>query len=538
MILKDIMKSPAFWIFISFIAIAFIVPFPYNILSLAISPMPIIMKYIIELLRRRGITATIDEDLLYLVTHMYSASTGRPPHEKLFMLNNISGKGYGVYSLTLNRIANLAKRWGYGFAIATKIQAKKVFNPIFRDFLIRLSEAINVGEDLEKFLLMEQQTMIVSYEADYARVLEATRILLGIYSASISSALFINVNLMLIAVLFFGGIITILASFIGTCLALASLVYLIRRSLPKQDITHDMKINMPERRLYIYSLLASIIIASIVSILIINIYRNPSYFLISFGIFMIIPGIIGRRIENKIRNIESFFTVFIRSLGLAFATLRNYAESLKSILRTDFGELTKHLRRLYSRLRNGVDRNVAMYFFIGETGSECVRRGMDIFYDAIEAGGDPSKVGEVLSITIQKLINLRKQREQIARAFQGVIYILHILTVALAELVFTLVILFQQLLQAMGTMPIEILPTSYIDPNIITIVKMLLIFIITMLNALAIQFAKGGFTGSVWMHVSILSILSGATMIFASALSQSLFKLLNIRELFTEMPTT
>jgi len=531
--LMGFVKNPAFWMSISLVVVASILPPPYNILSLTLSPLPILMWYIITLLRRRGITVLIDRDMLYLITHMYSVSTGRPPHERLFKLNNISGKGYGRYSSVLDRIANLAKRWGYGFVIATRIQAGKVANPVFRDFLIRLSEAINVGEDLEKFLLMEQQTMVVSYEADYARVLEATRILLGVYSASISSTLFVNINLILMSILFFGSTTTMLVSFMGTCVVLAALVYLIRKTLPKQDIVHDMKVNMPEKRLYLYTLLASVVASGIAGVIIINTYRDPSYLLISFGAFMFLPGIIGRNIESKVKNIESFFTVFIRSLGLTFTTLRNYAQSLRSILRTDFGELTRHLQRLYSRLKNGVDVNIAMHLFIGETGSETVRRGMDIFYDAVEAGGDPSRVGEVISITTQRLINLRKQREQIAGAFQGVIYVLHLLTVVLAELVFALIVIFQQLIQAMGSMPVGILPTTFIDINVVTMLKVVLVFVITILNSLAIQFAKGGFTGSALMHASLLSILSGATMIVASMLTQTIFKLLNIEEILS-----
>lgn len=470
--------------------------------------------------------------MLYIVTHMYSVSTGRPPHERLFGLGNISGKGYGIYSSILNRIANLAKRWGYGFVVATRIQARETGNTLFRDFLNRLAEAINVGEDLETFLQMEQETMLVNYEADYTRVLEALKLLLGIYTAAMSSAIFIDINVVMLS-FFFGGIEIIFISFIATIAALALLVLLIRKSLPRQNIVHDLRINMAERRLYLYTLLVSVSIASVLGIYIMMMFKETSYFLITFGLFLFIPGIIGRRIENKVKNIENFFTVFIRSMGLAYTTLRNYAQTIRSILGTELGELTKHLRRLYSRLRNGIDTRIAMLYFVGESGSETLRRGIDIFYDAIEAGGDPAKVGQVLSTTMQRLLNLRKMREQTARAFQGVVYILTILIVALAEFVFTLIIILQQVFVGVGATQLQILPITYIESEVITILKLGLIFAITIINAFALQFARGDYTGGAWIHAALLLVLSGATLLVSSMFSQMIFRVLQVGEFFT-----
>ncbi len=503
---------------------------PTRFIILIFSPIPIIIGYIVDFLKRKGITAVVDENLLYLVTHMYSVATGKPPHERIFSLGSVSGRGYGEYSQVLSKIASLGKKWGYGYVIATKIQSKETTNTIFKDFLNRLAEAINVGEDLETFLNLEQSTILVTYEADYTRVLEAIKLLLGIYTASISSAMFIVINIVLLS-FFIGNVMTIIVSFLGTIAALTILVFLIRKSLPRQILVHDLSINIPEIMVYKFSLVASIAMSSIVSFSIIAKLGELSYTLIIFGFFLLVPGLIGRRIESNVKSIESFFIVFIRSLGLTYSTLRNYAQSIRSILASDLGLLTKHLRRLYSRLRNGIETKVAFLYFIGETGSETVRRGIDIFYDAIEAGGDPAKIGETLSITIQRTLNLRKQREQVARAFQGVIYVLNTLIVALAEFVFTLTLMLQNVFVTAGGTGVHILPFTFIEPIIIQILKVGLVFIITILNAFALQFARGGYIGAAWLHASILLILSGSTMIVASIFSQALYKMLQIPQL-------
>lgn len=529
--MSSLAKIRPLLITIALVVVGILLPFPYNFSMIIISPLPVILWYILIVLRRKGITTVVDEDMLYLVTHMYGVSTGRPPHEKLFNLYNVSGTTYKNYTHTLTRISNLAKRWGYGFVNAVKHQAKYVTNVVFKDFLLRLSEAINVGEDLELFLQMEQDTLTATYEADYTRVLEAIKILLGIYTAAMSSSIFINVNLILLSMLFLGDIQIIVVSFIASVTMLGLLVLLIRKSLPKQDIVHNMPINLRERKIYRYILTISIALSIALSTYIYYVFRKEYYVLITTGLCLLLPGFIGRKIENKVKNIENFFTVFIRSLGLAYTSLRNYVASLRSILRTEFGELTKPIQRLYARLRNGVDRRVAMYYFIGETGSEVVRKGMDIFYDSVEAGGDPAKVGQMISILTQRLVNLRKQREQIARAFQGTIYVLHVLMVALTEFVFTLVIILHELISTMAGTPYQILPVTVLPLDILMFVKIGLIFIITPLNAFAMQFARGGFVGSAWLHTSILLILSGATLLISSMFSQSIFAILNIEDI-------
>ena len=527
---KAAAKNLFLWISITLAIVSISLSPPLNIILLSISPLPITLSYAITFLRRKVAMTVIDEEMLYLITHMYAVSTGKPPYDRIFSLGGVSGKGYRLYSEILNKIASLGKRWGYSLIIASKIQTGGKMNPLFRDFLNRLSEAINVGEDLETFLYLEQNTMLVSYEADYARVLEALKLLLGIYTASISSAVFIVINMVLLS-FFFGGANIVIISLIGTIIALSALVLLIRKTLPSQPLIHTLRINIPEMRLYRYSLVASMSLASAAGSMILLRLGEPAYFLMTYGFFLLIPGLIGKRIENRVKNIDSFFVVFIRSLGLTYATLRNYMYSIRSILASELGALTKYLRKLYARLRNGVDTRIAFLYFVGETGSETIRRGIDIFYDAIEAGGDPVKVGEILSITTQRILNLRKQREQVATAFQGVMYVLTILVVALTEFVFTLTQILQQVFIIAGGTGIQILPVSFIEPTILTVLKIGLIFVITILNAFALQFSRGGFIGAAWLHASILLILSSATLIVTSLFTDFINRMIQLPQI-------
>ncbi|MCD6340954.1 MAG: type II secretion system F family protein [Desulfurococcales archaeon] len=516
---KDILKNPVVWVSVFCALMYFFLSFPYNILALTAAPVPLLIYFTINVLRKKGVVTVVDEDLVFLITHMYAVSTGKPPNEKLFMLRGISGVTYREYGEVLHRIAVLAREWSYGFIKSIRIQAQRVANHVFKDFLIRLSEALNVGEDIERFLNAEHEAVLTEYEASYTRVLEAVKTLLGIYTASASSAIFIVVNMTLIALLLFGGVHLILASFIGTIVALAVLVFMMQRSLPKERLVHDLKINLPERRLYVYTLIIAVAFGALIGVFMFRLFNEPAYFMMTFGMMVLVPGLIGRRIENKVMRMDTFFTVFIRSFGLTYMNVRNYTLALGSLLRTDFGELTRPLKRLYARLTSGVDKKISWLYFIGETGSEAIRRGVDIFYDSTEAGGDAAKVGTAVSNLLQHIINLRKRREQVAKAFEATMYVLHTLIVAITEFIMSLVLMFQEVFSKMGTsLPIQVFNIAPVPPELIIMMKFGLIFAVTLLNAFAMKIASGGYSGSVWVNASILLVLSGVTMIVSSKL--------------------
>lgn len=527
--ITDIIKKPVVWISIISAFMFFYLPQPFNLVSLGFASVIPLTYYVINTLRRRGLLVEVDEELVFLMTHMYSVSTGKPPAEKLFTLRGISGSRYGIYGETLRKIATLAKEWGYGFIKSIQIQAQRVTNPFFKDFLIRLSEALNVGEDTETFLKVEFDATLTEYESNYDRVLEAIKTLLGIYTAAASSAIFIVVNMTLIALLLYGGLQLIIAAFVSTILALATLVFLMYRLLPKENLVHNLEINLPELKLYVYTLLLSVTAGALLGVVMFQVFKEPAYFMISFGVMLVLPGILGKRIENKVKNVDNFFTIFIRSFGLTYLSIRSYVLTLRSLLRTDFGELSKPLRKLYARLTNGVDKKVAWFYFIGESGSEAVRKGIDIFYDATEAGGDPTKVGTALSITLQKLLDLKKKREQVAKAFEATMYFLHTLIVAITEFIIALVIMFQDIFAKFGnSLPLQAFSITYVDPQIVILMKLILIFAVTLLNAFAMKVASGGFSGTIWIKVSVLLIISGITMLLSSQLVNTMIQSLGL----------
>lgn len=524
----------------SILAILAITPFPHinnlNKLILLISiPLPFLTNYIIVNIKKIFVSVA-DADYLFLITHMASVATGKPPRHKLFQLYSVTGQAYGIYSKSLDEINSLAKKWGYSYIQAIRYYLKRVKDQTFRDFLARLAEALNMGEDESLVLESERNVAIANYEARYHRSLEILKILLGIYVATISSVIFININMLLISMIMWGSPYITIVSLFASIFAISFLVFAIHRLSPKDKLLHNMKIQPRRRKTIAYITLASIVSGVITSVSLYTIHRNMNYMLIVLSVFLIPPGILAQRFENSIKRLELFFQAFIRSYGLTYAVVRSHTIALRSILRVDLGPLTQIVKKLYTRLSNGIDKKIAWMYFAGECGSENIRRSVDVLYDTIDSGGDVSRTGILLSETLLKLTNLREMRRQIARSFQGVVYTLHVIMIILLEFIITLASIMHRALQAVAGTGVLPFPVESVDIYVLIVIRISLLLTMSIVNAIAIKVSEGGYIQTFWFHAAIFLLISSIVSIASSVLVESIYNALGIEELFELTP--
>ena len=224
----------------SSILILFFAPKELKVLS-ALPLFIVTLIHVFRVLKKKTIVSTIDESLIFLVIHMYGVSTGKPPRRRLFELECVAG-GYGEYDRILRRIANLATRWGYGFMRAIKYTLPAIRNKVLRDFLIRLGELLAIGEDPERFLEVERRALLAEFQAQYSRLIEVSKLLLGVYSSSISSATFMAITMLIFAMFMGGGAQILLATYIAVLASLAVLTYVLYRILPRDRLSHKLPI--------------------------------------------------------------------------------------------------------------------------------------------------------------------------------------------------------------------------------------------------------------------------------------------------------
>lgn len=471
------------------------------------------------------LSSSLDEELLYMMTHIYSISTGKPPVDKIFNLGGVSGVGYNGYTRLLRRISTIARDYGLGYVDSIRANLDQSRNPLFRDFLMRLSEALSSGHDLESFLRMELDSLISEFKASYTRLLETIRVLLGVYVGVLSSVTFLNVSMTLIVYLTTGSIVPAIATLLLSQAALWSLDLFIYYSLPRYKVAHDLSIRPRDRDLFVRALTLSLALGLLGFLVVYTLTSSLGISLVALGAPLLIPGYIAYTYERRLKRISNFIPVFVKNYGALYSTLGNELLVLRSLLRVNIGPLTSLLRKAYARLSAGVDRRNTWLLFAGESGSEIIRRVTDIIYDSLESAADMRKVGEKLGDVVADHINMQKSREQIARSFQAIVYLLQVILVALAQFIVTLIHILGELLGIARELPVAILPLAGGAELIPGTVYVALISIsMAAANAIAIKAVEGGYAGVIILHLSILLILSGITIVISSAFSEFLVR--------------
>ena len=512
------------------------IPETFRPIPVALVLVLVFLRFLMPWIKKRTVTYEVDDTLIYLVTHMYAVSTGKPHRRRIFELNNIAG-GYGDYDRILRRIATLAVEWGFGFAKAIRVVVKETRNKVFRDFLMRLGELLNIGEDPEIFLDVERRALLTEMQAHYGRIVEATKLLLGVYTSSVSSSMFMAITVIIFSMLFSSSVNTVIAAYIGIAAALIFLVYVLYRMLPRERLTHNIGEYPPERTKYRILLIIGISLSIVIGLVIYGYSGNPSLAMSLGALPLLIPGFYAKKIEKKIREIEAFFPIFVRSFGLTYATVPHTPKALTSTLRSNYGPLTRYLQRLLARLTIGVDPKVSWRKLIVETWSELLRRNVNVLFDAIDAGGDLANVGTVLSETSFRIMDIRKQRIQVTKAFESTVYIIHSLLVAVLTFVLELLSIFYKLMLTLQTVESglhTILPFQPIPLDTTILATVVFIIVMAITNAFAIKVAQGGMYETVWVPLSVLLAISGLVMFGIKFMTSMMFaELLELTETFT-----
>lgn len=500
-------------------------------LMLSLVPLAVgLWRALLPAMRRASVEQEMTLELFYLLIHMYSVSTGRPGRRRLFELNTLLG-GYGAYQTLLRRIAVIAVDWGYGFVRAIRIVAREVRNEFFRGFLIRFGEVLRTGEDVTRFLRVELATATRQFLSSYSRSIDLLRIFLGLYSTLMSASAFVLLTFTLLA-LFMGRDVRIfIVSLVMILAVLASFVFVAKVIAPRDPLIYRSKeVTNPAFARLGRAVTIALIVSLALGMATHYLTRDPLVTIPSLAIPALVPGIMALRIESYIKRLNAFYQVFVRSFGLTFSIIPNYAAALESILVADYGPLTEYIRRLHARITNGVDPRIAFRYFIAETGSMDVLNASNIVVDAIDAGGDLAEVGMVLSNTLIRLNDIRRDRERLSRTFEVVVYLMQGLVAAIAAAIVNIVIAFSRFYSEMAAI-VQTAPaaTTYIpimpvlpSPSILgwTIAGFLGSLII--INSLIIAFVRGSIFEISVLHAAILAIITTVAVKLMNVLASTL----------------
>lgn len=462
-----------------------------------------------------------DEQFVYFLGFLYALSTGDMSSVEVVKITGSAN--YGKYSETFQKIFRLGVGWGYGLtksceAVAMKLTHSEEEN--FKQHIIKFAQVLRLGDTLTPFFHAELSVHLHDYSIQYERNLETQKLFLEMYYTLMSTAsVMIAANSMLTMLMGAGDSESIMMmAVIGIVIGMGTFAVMMYVLFPRDALVIGTTVTKKIKVWHFVSLIISVFI-----VLVLFVINALPLGLIS-GIATIplfIPGYLYMRLETKIKKLNGWYPSFIRHFGQIYATISSVSQTLDSVLRSDFGLLTKYGIELKNRIKNGIDPEVAFNLFSKEIGSSAITNANTIIAKCMSKGSDMNAIGNKVAEVTERITELRTKREQTSKTFETIIIVLHVLSLAIFGLMNKLSAIFEEILAGLPTsnMTMSFHP---IDQNFMQIMLPILVLATSVINALAIKIAQGGLYKTIWFHIALLNLI-GALTVYGTEIAISKF---------------
>ena len=475
-------------------------------------------------------SAAISFDLLSNLTYMAAVATRGPERDVILewtIKQDYQTVGY------FRQVYLLTKRLGFEYARAFRLVAGKAGAHSVKNLLLRFAGAISSGVSEADFLAEEAK---VEREQDlnrYYRSLEALTKRGDAYAA-----LFVSVSLVVVVammstmlsdlgdafVLILTGAMTMVSAF-G--------VYIIFRTAPVEVRTYQNRRGPKERR-WAKRLSFTLVPGGVFLGAVVGLNYGFDLFLITLGISMLPPGILGWMDNSKVNQRDQEAAPFLRSLGNVTGAMgTTVGAALDKIDRRSLGTLEPAIRRLQIRLRKQITPEKSWEAFRDETGSQLISRSTRMFVDSVALGGPPERVGAIAAEYAMDSALMRARRSVSAAPFAFLVIPLHFAMTALTVFVLEIMKAFNTriaeasaiLESQSGGSGLALLPSLPVfqaqNLSMLSYLTLTALVSMTISNALAPKFALGGHFTIVAFFGSITCVMSGLNMLIIPPIAQS-----------------
>ncbi|GEM_PF-483453 len=485
--------------------------------------------------KKTALPRQVDETIVYFALFLLGISTGQIQPTDLIKTAG-AAKQYGYYSEIFSKINLLGVKWQYGLARACEMISSEVKDGEFKLLLMKLAQVLRLGEDLRVFFEQESQAVMNGYIAAYERSMRSMDMLLEMYSTMMSTSSFLVASMALLTMISGGGnasqmVITVT---IAITIGLAAFMFMAYYFFPKDRIM--VKSGNPEvakiKKMVIMSLGSGAGIGAVLFLL--NVLPTPIIISIAGGP-LIVPGLLARKLDAKVRKLDDYYPAFVRHIGDVYSTVGSLGQSLKSVLRSDFGILSKYIEATANRVMSRIGIQDAFDLFSQDTGSILISSGNTAIANAMMKGADMLAVGSKLSDITTKFLEIRRKRLQTAKAFESTIMIMHVLTLAVFSLINRLLHFLAQFFdmqKTVGENAGNFIAFSPGDPALMGSILAVLAIVLSAINAMALKVSQGGLFHTIWFNMAIL-LIAGGIVVFAvdAFLDNMIGGILNISQL-------
>ncbi len=466
-------------------------------------------------------------DVFFQTTYMSAIAQAQIPRERLFAL--ASGLACPIAEY-FARVDLICRELAYDYAEGCGTVGETTEDTGLRSLLLRLGNSLSSGEPLDDFMGREAHVQAAAYENEYEQDLESMSKWTDAYGAlmiSVSLVIIINAVSTLIyeispAAMLGMAVVAIFAGALGS--------WIIWRSAPKE--TGQLTLAGGSKEQVLAAKLTRILLpaALVVCLALMLVGVDLGWVLILAAILLLPLAILGQRDDKNVFAKNQEFAFFIRTLGgMATSAASTLTEALTRVNLRSFPSLGRDIERLKLRLVASIDTAICWERFRSESGSELINQGASMFYDSVDLGGEPEKVGFFCSLYASQVMGLQGKRRTVSGTFVGLTYVMHGVVVSLLILIVEIVSEFLLVLDAAVTPGAMALPLPVFSVGGTQHVRVLyqmvnpVVLMTTLTSAFAVKAAQGGQSGQFFHFLCVLLFISGGCLLLVPMVAASLF---------------
>jgi archaeal flagellar protein FlaJ len=487
-------------------------------------------------------SSKIDIDLLYMITYMDSISTADINRDEIFRL--VSEREQFVCSKYMKQVYMLAKNWNYEYSVACMIVSRRVANKRLKELLARLANAMSSGEPEKKFLDSEWSTMIVIYKNEYERSLESLKKWTDAYTALLVSMAFVAVTVLISVILYNIGDpqTTIISTLLIIGMVAFVGVFILRSEAPKETKAHNLNYASVERTKARAMAKVFLPVAVIVSSLLFMFNAGIGFVFVAFGLLIAPIGWVAAQDDKNIDNRDRDFSQFTKMLGSVVGGMGvTIKEGINKIDMKSIGSLQPLVKKLHVQLIMGMEPRLCWLKFVGATGSDLINKFTYIFLDAIDLGGDATKVGKLVNTTNLEVVLLRMKRKMVSSSFTTLAIPMHAAMTGLIIFIVEILVIFSTMLTQLystldfnsygdisGGAGVSAASMGFtlfqnVDTGLLIQFSYWMALILTVANTFASNYVDGGQTFKLCYYGSIMCIITGVCLLLVPPVVQAIF---------------
>ncbi len=471
----------------------------------------------------------LDNRFHLLITHMTVLATTKIDRMEVFRTLAVEEE-YGELAREMGRIVELVDTWNQSLDDACRRRSKEVPSDAVADFLERLAYTLGAGQSLEDYLLSEQEQIIQNYSTVYQATLDNLEVMKDLYLSMILSMTFALVFAVVLPVLTGTDPTMTVSAVIVMFIFVQSGFFLAIRSMSPYDPVWFHPQSYPsdvERRvdratavgLALTAVLLVITVGGLMGVSPVGL-GDLLFFLeeVPLQLYpvvpltpLIIPGLVLRREENRIKGRDEEYPSFIRALGATEGAKQSTtSQVLRTLRKKDFGPLTPDIDDLYKRLNMRIEPTEAWRYFTADCRSYLIQTFSEMYLIGREMGGSPKLLGELIAENMNQVLQLRQQRQQATTTLIGLLYGITAASTFAFFIGLQVVNILTGLSLDLGAATSQLDVGALINTGVydIPLIEFLLIVVImfsAMLSALMIRTVDGGHPANSYLHFVVLS---------------------------------